>query len=899
MSVAVEHAGGVPKENPYAGGLWSWLTTVDHKRIGILYGVSALFFLMVGGIEALLIRIQLAVPENTFIGGEMFNQLFTMHGTTMIFLAIMPMGAAFFNFIIPLQIGARDVAFPRLNAFSYWMFLAGAIFINISWFTGEAPNGGWFGYANNTEKLYNPGHGVDFWIFGLQILGVASLVAALNFLTTIINMRAPGMTMMRLPVFTWMTLVTSFLIILAFPVITIALAELMMDRFFGTNFFIEAKGGLPIVWQHLFWVFGHPEVYILILPAMGIVSEVLPVFSKKPLFGYPVIVFSGVAIGFLGFTVWSHHMFTTGLGAIANAAFALTTMTIAIPTGVKIFNWVGTMWGGKIHLRAPMMYAVGFIAMFMMGGLGGIMHASPPSDAQQQDTYFIVGHIHYVLIGGSLMALLAGIHYWFPKITGRMYNEVRAKVGFWLLFVGLNLLAIPMHLLGVDGMPRRIFTYADGMGWNGLNMAATIGAFTIAIAVALTLHNLGSALRKGEVAGNDPWDGRTLEWMLPSPPPVYNFEKIPVVHHLDDFWYQKHPDLAHGEAAASEEAAHEEHGEHEDHIHMPPPSYWPLVSSIGVFVGALLMVFAEHKAFALIGVVILIFGVLGWAFEDVGPLHEWGTTKIENRKMMMWAFLGSDCMFFGALISTYLIYHGKSLVGPFPKETFNITTTSQSSFILLMSSLMMVLTLGAIKAGKMPAFRIYCFLTALFGCIFLGYQYYEFSHFSRYWLFRDNVPVQTGADLKLYQWLDKEPEALAEALRGHSEDATNTDALKGVPGVDDYTKFLTDNPDVKANLATTSGKDSLKEYHKPLWLATNLYGSTFFTLTGTHGCHVAIGVIWLLTLLIGSFKTSGHNPIKPDETGCLTVEVAGLYWHFVDIVWIVIFTVVYLLEYIG
>ncbi|HSY53510.1 MAG TPA: cbb3-type cytochrome c oxidase subunit I, partial [Opitutaceae bacterium] len=434
-------------------GLISWLTTVDHKRIGFLYGVFALFFFLVGGFEALLIRMQLAVPNNTLLTAQQYNTLFTMHGTTMIFLAVMPLSAAFFNFIMPLQIGARDVAFPRLNAFSLWMFVVGAIILNLGWFMKDgAPNGGWFGYAPLTTKTYIPGHSIDMWVMGIQILGVASIAASLNFIVTIINLRAPGMTMMRLPVFTWMTLFTAFLIVLAFPAITIALVELMMDRLFKTNFFEVSNGGLPILWQHLFWVFGHPEVYILILPAMGIVSEIIPTFARKPLFGYPIVVFSGASIGFLGFAVWSHHMFTTGLGTMATAAFALATMAIAVPTGVKIFNWIGTLWGGHLQMRTPMMFALGFLWMFTIGGLSGIMHAAAPADAQQHDSYFVIAHFHYVLIGGSLFALLAGIHYWFPLMFGRKVSEFWGKLSFWVIFAGFNTTFFPMHFLGLNGM---------------------------------------------------------------------------------------------------------------------------------------------------------------------------------------------------------------------------------------------------------------------------------------------------------------------------------------------------------------------------------------------------------------------------------------------------------------
>ena len=446
-------------------GVWSWITTIDHKRIGILYGVTAFVMFVIGGIEALIMRTQLAAAELDIVSPEVFNQLFTMHGTTMIFLAIMPMGAAFFNYVIPLQIGARDVAFPRLNAFSYWTFLAGAIMLNFSWFLGGAPNAGWFGYAPLTGEAQNIGNGIDFWIVSLQILGVASLAAAFNFIVTILNMRAPGMTLMRMPLFTWMTLLTSFLLVLAFPVITVALIELLFDRLFGTNFFVPAAGADPLLWQHLFWVFGHPEVYILILPAMGIVSEILPTFSKKPLFGYPVVVLSGVIIAFMGWMVWSHHMFTVGLGPVPNSIFALTTMAIAIPTGVKIFNWIATTYRGSIDLSAPMLFALGFIITFTIGGISGIMHSQAASDAQQQDTYFIVAHLHYVLFGGSIFALIAGVYYWFPKFTGRMFNEKIGKLNFWLMFIGFNVTFFPMHFTGLDGMPRRIYTFAEGMGW--------------------------------------------------------------------------------------------------------------------------------------------------------------------------------------------------------------------------------------------------------------------------------------------------------------------------------------------------------------------------------------------------------------------------------------------------
>lgn len=590
-------------------GVIGWLTTIDHKRIGILYLITALWWFLVGGLEAMMIRWQLHKPEyQDFISAETYNALFTMHGTTMIFMVIMPLAVAFFNYIMPLQIGARDVAFPRLNAFSYWMFFFGSVLINVSWLFGEAPNMTWVGYSPLTNSTYTPGMSGDFWVVGLQILGVSSIVGALNFITTIINMRAPGMSFMRLPVFTWMTLITALLVILAFPAITICLVELMFDRLFHTNFFEASAGGLPILWQHLFWVFGHPEVYILILPPMGMVSEILPVFSRKPLFGYPLIVGSGAAIGFMGFTVWTHHMFTSGLGNIATAAFALTTMAIAVPTGVKIFNWIGTLYRGQLIMATPMLFALGFIYQFMMGGFSGLMHANAVHDLQQHDSYFVVAHFHYVLIGGALFGTFAGIYYWFPAVTGRKLNEAKGKFVFWFLFIGFNGAFFPMHWLGLNGMPRRIYTYSARNDWGDLNFVVTCGAALMAVAVIIFFYDLFNTAIRGELAGRDPWDARTLEWSIPNPPPVYNFKETPHVHSLDDWWYTKYPDTLHHDDIGldSTESPYEDddashmhpsdhvvdHGHHDEHgIHMPGGSWFPMFAAFGFFVGGMGLVF--------------------------------------------------------------------------------------------------------------------------------------------------------------------------------------------------------------------------------------------------------------------------------------------------------------------
>jgi len=584
-------------------GLWSWITTVDHKRIGVLYGVTAFIFFLIGGLEAVLIRIQLVRPENTFVSPDVYNQLFTMHGTTMIFLAIMPLSASFFNYLIPLMIGARDVAFPRLNAFSYWVYLLGAIFLNLSFFLGGAPDVGWFGYSNLTSKQFAPGVGVDYWAVGLQILGIASLAAGFNFIVTIINLRAPGMKLMRMPVFVWMTLVTSFLIIFAFPVITVALVFLLFDRMTGTNFFIPAAGADPVLWQHLFWLFGHPEVYILILPAMGIVSDILPTFSKKPLFGYPVVVYSGIFIGFMGWGVWSHHMFSVGLGPVADSFFALTTMLIAIPTGVKIFNWIATMWGGRIDLKSPMLFAVGFIALFIMGGLSGVMHSSPPADLQQTDTYFVVAHIHYVLFGGSIMGIFAGIYYWFPKMTGRMLNERLGQLHFWLTMISMNVTFFPMHFVGLLGMPRRVYTYAPNMGFDQMNFWSTVGVFGIVLSVLVFIWNVLHSRSRGAVAGRDPWGGPTLEWAIPSPPPPHNFATVPTVHSRDPLWEKDGEQIV--------RTANERRGP----IHMPPNSYWPFLGALGMTMLLSGMVYGWWVGIP--GLILMLVAFYAWAFEPV------------------------------------------------------------------------------------------------------------------------------------------------------------------------------------------------------------------------------------------------------------------------------------------
>lgn len=619
-------------------GIWSWITTVDHKRIGTLYLWTALIFFIIGGLEAVIIRTQLAHPNMGFVSAETYNQLFTMHGTTMVFLAIMPLSAAFFNFLIPLQIGARDVAFPRLNAFSYWVYVLGGIFITVPILFQVAPNGGWFGYAPLTTTTFSPGVNIDFWVLGLQILGISSLAAAFNFITTIINMRAPGMTLMRMPMFTWMSFVVQFLLVLAFPPITVALFFLMLDRFFGTTFYAIAAGADPLLWQHLFWVFGHPEVYILILPAFGLVSEILPTFSRKPLFGYNVMVYSGIMIGFLGFGVWAHHMFAVGMGPVADSIFALMTMLIAIPTGVKIFNWIATMWAGELRFTTPMKFAIALVAMFTIGGISGVMHSSPPADLQQTDTYFIVAHFHYVLFGGSIMGIFGAIYFYYPKMTGRLLDEKLGNVHFWLNFIGMNLTFFPMHFSGLLGMPRRIYTYDAGQGWDLFNLMATGGTYLLVIATLVFVINFWRSRTRGEIAGNDPWGGSTLEWSIPSPPPEYNFAQLPVVTSRYPLWDIKNPeltsDIAHTNEAKADkvEEAHatpmhietETHTAKELGIPMPNPTAKPLFVAVAIVVMMGSMVFMRFELMALSISLMIAGGIATFA-----GLYSWLTTPLE------------------------------------------------------------------------------------------------------------------------------------------------------------------------------------------------------------------------------------------------------------------------------
>jgi len=563
-------------------GLMDWLTTVDHKKIGILYMIAGGFFFLVGGLEAILIRVQLWKPLNDFVSADTYNELLTMHGTTMIFLAAMPLIFALMNAVVPLQIGARDVAFPFVNSLGFWTFLFGGVLLNVSWFAGGAPDAGWTAYAPLAGTTYNGDHGIDYYVLGLQIAGIGTLIGGINFLVTIINMRAPGMTFMRMPMFTWTAFITSALILFAFPALAVGLAALMFDRLFDANFFDPSGGGNSVLWEHIFWIFGHPEVYILILPSFGVISEVISTFSRKRLFGYSSMVFATILIGFLGFMVWAHHMFTVGLGPVANALFSIATMLIAIPTGIKIFNWLFTLWGGSIKFTAANLFAVGFVPTFVMGGVTGVMLAAAPADFQYHDSYFVVAHFHYVIVGGLILGIFSGLHYWWPKMFGRVLNETLGKLTFWTFFIGFHLTFFIQHFLGLLGMPRRIWTYLDGLGFNEMNMISTVGAFLMGFGTIFFLLNVVVTSFKPKNAPADPWeDGRTLEWTIPSPPPEYNFAQTPLVRGYDAYWKEKED--GHSGMTPAEPIGP---------IHMPSPSILPFFMGLGLFIAGLGFMYA-------------------------------------------------------------------------------------------------------------------------------------------------------------------------------------------------------------------------------------------------------------------------------------------------------------------
>src|SRR5579862_1717013 len=715
----------------------AWLSTVDHKRIGILYMVTGLVFFVVGGIEALLIRLQLAVPNNTLVGPDTFNMLFTMHGTTMIFLVAMPVLFGIANYIVPLQIGARDMAFPRLNAYSYWLVPLGGILLHFSFLAGGAPAVGWFAYAPLNETPYSSQLGVDYWILSLIVLGTGSIGTSLNIIVTVLTQRAPNMTLRRLPLFSWMWFINSFLVILALPVLNAGLVMLLIDRRLNTHFFLPPGGGSAIMWQHIFWAFGHPEVYIVAIPAFGILSEIIPVFSRKPIFGYEFVAASTTVICFLSLLVWAHHMFTVGMGRAMDLFFVASSLLIAIPTGVKVLSWSATMVGGRLRFTTPMLFCVAALVQFLLAGLTGISHAVAVLDWQTKNSYYLVAHFHFVFVGLIVFAILGAIHYWFPKMSGRMLSERIGKWTFWLMVIGFNLTFILQHFLGLAGMPRRIYTYPDLPGWGWMNMAATVGAFFMTASSLLLVWNMASSFFRGETASDNPWKAWTLEWATTSPPPHENFHKLPPLRSRRPLWDDTNPDR-------------------------PDPA--------------------------------------------VGTKWKMETAKPDKNKAGVLVFIVSEAGFFGVLILAYLFFNASPQPGPSAHD-LDLLKTGIFSLCLFASSFTIWRSEVNEKKGNHGAMSAWLAATILLGGIFIIGQGLE------YWgLFKSGVTVNS-----------------------------------------------------------------------------NLFATTFFTLTGFHGLHVCVGLIALAIVL--GFAVGGEFKHRPS----VALKAVGYYWHFVDVVWVLVLTVVYIL----
>ena len=797
------------------------LSSVDHKTIGLRYLVTSIFFLVVGGIEALLMRSQLAVSGEHMLSANTYDQMFSMHGVTMIFLYAAPVLSGFSNYLWPLMLGSRDMAYPRLNALSYWVYLVAGIFLYTSLPLGAMPNAGWFDYVPFASRAYNPGMNIDFYALTLLLLAVSTTVGSINFVTTLFKTRAPGMSLNRLPIIVWGTLTASVANLFALPALSAAAIMLFLDRRFGAHFFDAAAGGHPLLWQHLFWMFGHPWVYIVVLPAMGIVSDALPTFCRRPLVGYTFVALATVTTGVLGFGVWIHHMFATGIPPMALAFFGAVSIFITIPSAVAVFSWLATLWYGRPWYPAAMKFMVGFIALFVIGGVSGVMTAAVPFDFQLTDTYFVVAHLHYVLVGINVFPVIAGIYYWFPKFTGRLMDERLGTWNFWTLFIGANLVFFPMHIVGMLGMPRRIYTYPSGLGWDVYNSIETVGAFLFAIGVALFAWNVLKSRRHGAVAGPNPWDAGTLEWSTPSPPPPYNFAVLPTIGSRHPLWEDR---LGEGSARSvlykgpvlddgrETFATSPLDAEPRAVMRMPEDSYAPLAVAVSCGVIAYGLLFAVYWL-SVLGVIGLAVSAIAWLWPDAATAFK-GMTDTEfgelpvgasgRRSVGWWGMAGvvtTEACFFVYLLFSYF-YLSSMSVNPWPAHSPALGLPIINTGILLLSSVVAWWGLTGIERGREGRLRFGIGGALVLGILFLVLQGVEYS------------------------------------------------------------------------------REKLSFTH-------DAYGSLFYTITGFHGAHVFVGLVMLAVVLVRAFR--GHFGQARHEA----VTNATFYWHFVDAVWLAVFTTLY------
>ncbi|HET7613756.1 MAG TPA: cytochrome c oxidase subunit I [Gemmatimonadaceae bacterium] len=798
------------------------ISSVDHKTIGKRYLVTSILFLVIGGIEALLMRSQLAVSGERVLSAGTYNELFSMHGVTMIFLYAAPVLSGFSNYVWPLMLGARDMAYPRLNALSYWTYLVAGIFLYTSLPLGAMPNAGWFDYVPYAARAYNPGLNIDFYALTLILLAVSTTVGSVNFITTLFKTRAPGMSINRMPVIVWGTLTASIANLFALPALSAAAAMLYLDRRIGTHFYDPAAGGHPLLWQHLFWMFGHPWVYVIVLPAMGIVSDALPTFCRRPLVGYTFVALSTVMTAMIGFGVWLHHMFATGIAPLALAFFGAASIFITIPSAVAIFAWLGTLWDGKPWYPAPMKFMLGFIALFVIGGVSGVMTAAVPLDWQLTDTYFVVAHLHYVLVGINVFPVIAGVYYWFPKMTGRMMDERLGTWNFWTLFVGVNLVFFPMHIVGLLGMPRRIYSYPAGLGWDTYNLIETVGAFVFAIGVALFAVNVWISRRNGRIAGPNPWDAGTLEWSVSSPPPPYNFAVIPTVGSRHPLWEDRLGEgasrsiLARGPLLADGRetfATSPLDAEPKAVLQMPEDTYLPLALAISIGVIGYGLLFGLVWL-AAIGALASAVCVIAWLWpkrvmtEERETETQFGELPVgaSGRHNIGWwgmaCLVATEAAFFGYLLFSYY-YLGSISTNPWPAVVPRIGLPAINTLILISSSIAVWLAARGIRRNSNAHLVAWLGTAIVLGVVFISLQVVEY------------------------------------------------------------------------------GREKFSMTH-------DAYGSLFYTITGFHGAHVIVGLLMLAVVFVRSAR--GHFSAGRHEA----ITNVALYWHFVDAVWLAVFTSLYI-----